>query len=480
VIDSEFASSRLDPSGAELAEILRAVSAYLESFLDGLADRPLSDRSGLEAVLADHAVRQSPPEAGRALADLLEVIERASRPGFTVPSPGYLAFIPGGGLVTSAVGDLIAGVLNRYTGLAFPAPGLVALEADVLRWLGDLVGMPPSCVGVLTTGASLATLSALVAARHDRLGEQFSDGVLYVTDQTHLACGRAARVIGLPESGIRLVGTDDHERMDVTALEAAIAEDRARGRRPWCVIGSAGTTNSGVIDPLGTLADVAAREGLWFHVDAAYGGAFALTERGRTRLAGIERADSVVLDMHKGFFLPFGTGCLLVRDETILRESHASGAAPYLASVSALGDELPDFASYTPELSREYRGLRLWLPLHLHGVGAFRSALDEKLDLAELVYAELHADPHLLVLAPPALATVAFRMAGADDATDELTTELMHRVNDEQRVFLSGTHFAGRFWARICVLNHRTHEARVREALEAISRHAAALVNRAV
>ena len=455
--------------------MLDQVGRYLAAVVDGLADAPLSDRSGVATVLADPDVRRLPSEAGRPLADLLEVIDRASGPSFPTPSPGFLAFIVGGGLVTSAVGDLVGGVLNRYTGLAAPAPGLVAMEADVLRWLGDLVGMPAGSAGVLTTGASLATLSALVAARHDRLGEHFLDGVLYVTDQTHLACARAARVAGLPEASVRVVATDGSLRMDVPALRAEIARDRAAGRRPWCVVGSAGTTNTGVIDPLQTLADLAAAEGLWFHVDAAYGGAFALTERGRARLAGIERADSVVLDMHKGFFLPFGTGCLLVRDEPALRAAHASGAAAYLADASAPDDELPDFSAYTPELTREYRGLRLWLPLQLHGVAAFRAALDEKLDLAELAHAELSTDPRLDVHAPPTLATIAFRMSGTGGAADAATVELLRRVNAEQRVFLSGTGIAGRAWARICVLNHRTDEARVREALEAITRHAADL-----
>jgi aromatic-L-amino-acid decarboxylase len=443
--------------------------------LDGLADEPISDRSGAAAVLADPAVRRPPSEAGRPLADLLEVIDLARRPSFVTTSPGFLAFIAGSGLETSAIGDLIASVLNRYTGLAAPAPGLVAMEADLLRWLGDLIGMPAESAGVLTTGASLATLSALVAARHARLGEQFLDGVLYVTDQTHLAAARAARVAGLPADAIRVVSTDDRLRMDVPALRAEVERDRAAGRRPWCVVGSAGTTNTGVIDPLAALADVAAAEGLWFHVDAAYGGAFALTERGRAGLTGIERADSVVLDPHKGLFLPFGTGCLFVRDETALRAAHAGGAAAYLADAAATDDELPDFAAYTPELTREYRGLRLWLPLHLHGVAAFRAALDEKLDLAELAYAALSTNGRIVVHDRPALSTIAFRMAGVGSAADAATSELMRRVNAEQRVFLSGTAFDNRTWIRVCVMNHRTHEGRVREALAAISRHAADL-----
>jgi aromatic-L-amino-acid/L-tryptophan decarboxylase len=245
-----------------------------------------------------------------------------------------------------------------------------------------------------------------------------------------------------------------------------VVSDRAAGRQPFCVVASAGTTNTGVIDPLAEIADVAAAEGLWYHVDAAYGGFFQLTDRGRERLRGIERADSIVLDAHKGLFLPFGTGCLLVRDAELLRSAHSGPHADYMQDIEDTG--LPTFAEYGPELSRDCRGLRIWLPLHLHGVDTFRAALDEKLDLAEYAYRALCADPHLTVLAPPALSTVAFSSRG----TDADTAELVGRVNAEQRVFLSTTRIDGRYTARICVLNHRTDHDRMAYAVDAIRRHA--------
>ena len=227
------------------------------------------------------------------------------------------------------------------------------------------------------------------------------------------------------------------------------------------------------------LAQLAADEGLWLHVDAAYGGFFQLTERGRERLQGIERADSLVLDAHKGLFLPFGTGCLLVRDAALLRAAHSgsAAAADYLQDIGQLG--LPDFGHISPELTRDSRGVRLWLPLHLHGVAAFRAALDEKLDLAVYAHDELSADPNLAVLRRPELSVVAFhvRLPGrASSDEDEATAELMRRVVAEKRTFLSSTRVAGRYVGRIAVLNHRTDQARVAEAVATVRRHAEEVV----
>jgi aromatic-L-amino-acid decarboxylase len=257
--------------------------------------------------------------------------------------------------------------------------------------------------------------------------------------------------------------------MDVDALATAVAEDRAAGMVPFCAVASAGTTNTGAIDPLPEIAALCRREDLWLHVDGAYGGAFVLTDRGRRRLAGIEHADSVVLDPHKGLFLPFGTGALLVRDVSALRAAHSDEPAGYLRDLGEL--DLPDFASLGPELTRDTRGLRLWLPLHLHGVAAFRAALDEKLDLAAGVYAALCDVDALTVLGPPELTTVAFHCAGDVDG-DARTAELLRRVNAEGRVFLSSTTIRGRLIGRISVLNHRTDGARVDEAVDAVRRHA--------
>ncbi|MGH9464572.1 MAG: pyridoxal phosphate-dependent decarboxylase family protein, partial [Thermoanaerobaculia bacterium] len=283
----------------------------------------------------------------------------------------------------------------------------------------------------------------------------------------HHCLPKAARLAGFPRGAIRLLPSDEDFRLPVATLAAAIAEDRRAGRRPFLVVASAGTVNTGAVDPLPELADLAQREGLWLHVDGAYGGCFALTARGRLRLAGIERADSVVLDPHKGLFLPYGTGALLVRDGAALRRTHAHDA-DYLPRLQE-GLERVDFCEISPELSRPFRGLRVWLPFALHGAVAFRAALDEKLDLATWIAGELVRRPEIELVAAPELSLLAFRprLSGRSaEAQDAAGQRLLAAANRRQRVHLTGTRVRGRFVLRICVLSFRTHRDRMEQCLE--------------
>jgi aromatic-L-amino-acid decarboxylase len=352
-------------------------------------------------------------------------------------------------------------VLNRYTGVARPAPALVQLEASVLRWLCDVFELPAGSQGVLTPGGSISTLSALVAARTAELGEQFLDGTLYVSDEVHHSVSKSARIAGLPADAVRVVPSDDGLRLDPEALRKAVVRDREAGHRPFLVVASAGTINTGVVDPLEAIADVAEQEGLWLHVDGAYGGFFQLTERGREALRGIERADTITLDPHKGLFLPYGTGCLLARDGAALRHAHEA-VAHYLPQPS---DELPDFSAYSPELTRDFRGLRLWLPLHLHGVETFVTALDEKLDVARFVHQQLSAIAELEVPWAPDLSLVAFRLR---DGSDTDTEQLMERLHASGRVWLSSAPIRGRTYLRVCVLSHRSRPERISELVDLV------------
>ena len=404
-----------------------------------------------------------PPGRGRSLRQLLDTIEIAAGKGFDTANPGFVGYIPGGGLYAAALADFVACVVNRYTGVAQPAPALVQMEASVLRWLCQLFGLPPTSQGVLTPGGSMSNLSAIVAARTAKLGERFLEGTMYVSAEVHHSVAKSARIAGLPRDSVRVVATDDALRMDPSSLRQAIAEDRTRGRTPFLVVASAGTINIGAIDPLADIAQVAEEEQLWFHVDGAYGGFFQLTERGRRALQGIELADSITLDPHKGMFLPYGTGCLLARDAEALRQAHEV-QAHYLPRPSD-DPGLPDFSSFSPELTRDFRGLRLWLPLHLHGVDAFVRALDEKLDLARFVHDQLDALPELEVPWPPQLSLVAFRPR---NGTTEDAESLLDRINSSGRVWLSSAPIRGNTYVRICILSHRSHPERIREAVELI------------
>jgi aromatic-L-amino-acid decarboxylase len=456
----------LEPGGESMRAMGGAAVELLARFVESLPDRPASNYDGIAELVEE--MQAAPPEDGVAFEELLDRFRRAADRGLEHAGPGFMAYVPGGGLYASAVADFLACGFNRFLGIGSPAPALVAIEQSVLQWLCDLYGLPDGAQGLLTSGGSLAQLSAIAAARTARLGEHDTGARLYVSAHTHHSVAKAARLAGFRPSALVTIPVDGELRMDVTALAAAVAADRAAGLRPFLVVGTAGSTDTGTVDPLPRLAELAHANGLWFHVDAAYGGPFVLTERGRSRLSGIEAADSITVDPHKGFFVPHGTGALLVRSREDLLRAH-SGDEPHYLQDLVSAEAVPSFADLSPELTRDFRGLRVWLPLHLHGVAAFRDALDEKLDLARRAYEQLREIPELELPFEPDLSIVSFRHRARDTADpDGASRRLLELVNDSRRVFLSSTSVGGRMLLRICVLIHRTHQDRVDECVELI------------
>ncbi|HWM04950.1 MAG TPA: aminotransferase class V-fold PLP-dependent enzyme [Actinophytocola sp.] len=460
----------LEPDDRQMRELGDAAVGLAAEFISGIPDR----RNDLDGVLeAAAALREPAPEQGVGLGVALGVVRDGALRSYNSSGPGMFGYVPGSGLYTSAIAAFLAAATNRYVTLWSAAPMYAQIETTVVRWLSDLVGYPETARGVLTSGGTTSVFSGLITARVAKLGEDLTDGVLYVSGETHHAAAKSALLAGFPRRAIRVVPTTGDLAMDPDALDRMVAEDRAAGRRPFCVVASAGTTNTGAVDPLPEVAAVCARHDLWLHVDGAYGGAFLLTERGRAAMRGIELADSVTLDPHKGFFLPYGTGALLVRDGALLRAAHSLDAA-YLQDI-AEETEIPNIAEYSAELSREFRGLRLWLPVKLHGMAAFREALDEKLDLAQDVHDQLCTVPGLELPWPPGLSIVAFRYLPPDDDPNEATLRLLDRINSSGRIFLSSTTIDGSVYLRICVLSHRTHADRTDEAVEIIRKAVAEL-----
>jgi aromatic-L-amino-acid decarboxylase len=452
-----------------MRSLVREALDRIVRHIETLPEQPASRNRG--GVRLARSLAEPLPEEGTPAPKLLDLLFRKAVPAsINTAGPGYMAYIPGGGLFHAAVADLIADSVNRYSGLSFAAPALVQLEMNVLAWFRAIAGLPESGRGVLTSGGSVANFIALVTARRERLPENFLAGTLYVSDQTHHSVAKSAVLAGFPAANVRPVPTDGSFRLRLDKLEEMLADDRRRGLAPFLVVGNAGTTNCGAVDPLPELAETARRHGLWFHVDGAYGGFFRMTERGRQALAGMESADSVVLDPHKSLFLPYGTGALLVRDGAALKRAHDVVEAEYLPPRAEDDEALADFADLSPELTRPYRGLRVWLPVKMHGIGVFRAALDEKLDLARWAADELRATPEIEILAEPALSLLAFRWVppGVADgeALDRRNRRLLKKINEKNRVFLTGTLLHGRFALRICVLSFRTHHDRMAMAVE--------------
>jgi aromatic-L-amino-acid/L-tryptophan decarboxylase len=425
----------------------------------GLLEMPISE----EGVPVDAAIR------------LLE--HDVLRPGGHPASAGYLAYIPGGGIYPAALGDFLAAVSDKYAGVFFAGPGAVRMENMLVRWVSDLVGYPAGAAGHIASGGSIANLTAITAAR-DAQGLKSADfprAVVYLTTQTHHSIERALRIAGLGESPIRRIAIDNHFRMRPDVLEQTIAADRAQGLRPWLIVAAGGATDTGAVDPLEPIATICEREGCWFHVDSAYGGFFLLTDHGRTVFKGIERSHSVVVDPHKGLFLPWGAGIVAVRDGKTLADAYQYSGSYMQDAMKDPGEISP--ADLSPELTKHFRALRMWLPLVLLGTKPFRAALAEKLLLAR--YFRDQIQTHFEVGPPPDLSIVTFRWArpGASREQQNRDNEaIVDAVRRDGRVFLSSTMLDGRFTLRMAVLGFRTHRRTIDLAIQILREKQAALV----
>ncbi|MEK6238617.1 MAG: aminotransferase class I/II-fold pyridoxal phosphate-dependent enzyme, partial [Planctomycetales bacterium] len=455
-------------SGDELRRLIDAVTDRIAEHIDTLPDQLASDVEGADEIA--RSVMEPLPENGQAIEPLLDDLFNDLIPkSFNTAGPGYFAFIPGGGILHAAAADLIANAVNRYVTVHAAAPALAQLEATVVRWFRDVFGCPAGSGGFLTSGGSLANWSALVAARVNRLPENFLAGVIYASDQAHHSVQKAAAMAGFPRDAVRVIPSDNRFRIRLDLLKRRIERDRAKGKTPFALVANGGTVHTGAVDDLDALADLAEQEGMWLHVDAAYGGFFLLTERGKHALRGIERADSVTLDPHTGLFLPYGTGAMIVRDGSTLRPAF-SASGDYLPAMQEDPD-LVDFCDVSPELSRDFRGLRVWLPMKVHGAGTFRRCLDEKLDLARWAAEQLRTIEGVEIVAEPELSIVAFRLVReglGDDELDCLNQALLARINADGRVFLTPTRLDGRLVIRLAVLSFRSHLDRVSACLEII------------
>lgn len=457
----------LEPGPAERADLTRAAVAHAESFLRWIDSAPgLSPDAGSDTALAAAPIGRDPIGLERALAFLADHVDFT---GQNTTAPGFFAYIPLGNVYHSAIADFLAAVSNRFSGRLDASPGAVRIENQVLGWLASVVGYPVACGGNLASGGSMANLIAIVTAR-EAAGIRSRDAeraVVYLTDQVHHCVPKGLRVAGMGECVVRRIPVDERFRMDPEALDRTMSEDARAGLRPWLVVGTAGTTDTGAVDPLEAMAEIAARRGAWFHVDGAYGAVFALCAEGRELLRGMGRSDSLVLDPHKGLFVSLGLGAVLVRDASVMRAAY-SFEANYIPE-EALNREEPSPMQYSPELSRPFRALRLWLPLQVMGTAPFEAAVEEKLLLARYAYARLRDIDGIEVGPEPELSIVVFRpMAAGGGDTDVLCTRLERALYEDGRISLSSTTLGGARWLRFAVLSLRTHRAAVDEAISII------------
>lgn len=465
ILGLEREARRLEPARAVRDQWNEAVKHYADQFLDTIDDAPgykydPDEGKGIEAWL--------PAEEGRPLAEVLGALEaHVDHSGINPASGGHLGYIPGGGVFPSALGDYLAAVTNRYAGIYFANPGAVRMENMMLRWLCRLVGYPEGALGNLTSGGSVANLIGIVTARDDRgvTSAEVPRSVIYLSEQVHHSVHKAIRIAGLAEAPVRYVPLDAHYRLDARALAQMVEDDRRAGLRPFLVIASAGTTDTGAMDPLDAIADIAQAHDMWFHVDAAYGGFFILIDELKERFRGLERSDSLAIDPHKGLFMPYGVGAVLVRDVQALMRSHYY-RANYMQDAHEHAHQLSP-ADLSPELTKHFRGLRFWLPLQLYGLAPFRAALAEKRALALYFHREVQrlgfeTGPE------PDLSVVIYRYVPARGDANEFNRRLTQYVQRDGRVFVSSTTIDGKVWLRLACLSFRTHLKHIDTLLEVL------------
>ena len=430
-------------------------------------------RHQLEEVL-----REAPPRQGSEPLEVLATVERDVLANIMYCNhPRHFAWVPGPSNYISVLADLLASGINVCPGTWLESSGPSQIELITTEWLLQLCGFPESGGGVFVSGGSIANLTGLVTARQVMLAGEMAGAVVYSSAQAHSSNWKNLRILGFQPKQIRLVPVDERLRLDVAALKKAIDEDRRAGRRPFCVIATAGTTNTGAVDPLNAIADVCEQQDLWLHVDGAYGAAAVLTERGRALLGGMERAHSLVLDPHKWLFQPFDIGCCLVRDVRWLEQSF-SEHPEYLQDTRDKMDMTREvnFCDRGVQLTRAFRALKLWMSIKVFGLDRFRSAIDRGISNAERAQRLLEEQGNFEITTPAELAVVTFRFRPPDypeHDLDQLTRSVFDGIVEDGHAMLTTTVINGQTVLRMCTINPRTTDDDLRSTIQMIARVAA-------
>lgn len=483
--------SSLDISDEALRDLSEQFVTLAKNYYAGVLQRPIFPRTtGAELELQ---FNEPPPVEGEPLEHLLhdcqKMIEGLRHNGH----PRFFGYVASPSTPMGAFADLLASAVNPSVTSWRSAPSATQIERRVVSWLGSLIGFDAAAHGILTSGGSMANLTALLIAHRVKSGPRTSaeglwnDGppmTVYASDQVHLSITKAADILGLGHRHVRLLRTDDRFRLDIRALREAVESDKQNGFRPFCVIASAGTAGSGAIDPLEEVGDVAREYGLWFHIDGAYGAPAAMVAEKRPTLAGLAMADSISLDPHKWLYTPVDCGCLLFHDPAAARRAFVM-EADYI-KVHEQADESFAFWDYGIELSRRFRALKVWLTLKYYGTRKIAEAIADDIAMAEYLAERVQASEDFELLAPVELSICCFRyrpprlrarLAAAKDNEEHdqidlelnrLNERIMHGVQRDGRAYLSNAMLRGKFALRACIINFRTTHADMDITIEVV------------
>lgn len=486
------AGSSLDISAAALGELSSQVTQLVADYYSQIRSLPVfpethggktNERLGTRLPIDAEPLDQ--------LLDDCKAILNGSRHN---GHPRFFGYVASPSTPPGAFADLIASTVNVNVTSWRSGPAATEIERTVVGWLAEMIGygdINQKAHGLLTSGGSMANLTALLIAHRAKSDPNVAQAglwnsrpmTIYASDQIHMSIPKAADLLGLGRRQVRLVECDDRFRMNVSHLRLRIAADLKDGLKPFCVVASAGTVNTGSVDPLAEIADVANEFGLWFHVDGAYGALAALDQSKRPLFAGLDRADSVSLDPHKWLYVPLDCGCLLFRDEPRARAAFSFDDADYIKVHERNEEEAFAFWNYGPELSRRFRALKIWLTLRYYGVRRIAAAISEDNALAAYLGQRVDEADDFELLAAPELSICCFRYVPPslqskskaksldevdNSALDQLNNEIMLAVQRGGRAYLSSATIRGSFALRACITNFRTTRADIDQTLDII------------
>ena len=469
-------SSKMNPKLDFDAETMRGmgyrVVDMIVEHLSALPAKPASVCVPREEL--EERLREAPPSEGASFESVLEQLrEDVLANAMWANHPRHFAWVPGPSNFVGALGDAIASAYNICPSSWLEASGPSQVELVVVDWLRTWCGLPEGAGGIFVSGGSMANLTALATARRVALGDDARDAVVYCSEQLHSSVLRNLRILGFLPDQVHEVGVGEDLRLSLPSLREAVRGDRERGRRPFCVIATAGTTNAGAVDPLPALSEFCQAEGLWFHVDGAYGAAAVLSEGGKRLLRGMDRADSLAVDPHKWLFQPFEMGCCLVRDGRWLAQTF-SERPEYLQDTWIDRDEEAEvnFGEHGVQLTRGFRALKLWMTVKVFGEQSLRAAVQRGIDNAESVEAHLRELDCFEVVTPAQLGVVNFRyrVPGTDLTESNALTRAIYQANRERGFsMLTTTIIRGVQTLRICAINPRVEEAQLRRSVEILA-----------
>jgi len=477
--------SSLDIDEDDLQQISSESTKLVFEYLTTISERPVRAENHAGKTLA--AIETELSSEGRPIAQLLASCRTIMDLSRHNGHPRFFGYVASPSTPVGTYADLIASALNANITCWRSGPAGTEIERMVVRWLGALINYDRDAKGLLTSGGSMANMIALLIAHRRKSGVNTSrlglwnsgpPMTIYASQEVHLSIAKAADILGFGRNQVRVIACDERQRMRVDMLRQKIEADRREGLRPFCVVGSAGTVNTGVVDPLNEIADVAVEFDLWFHVDGAYGAPGSLDEGKKHLFAGLERADSVSLDPHKWLYVPVDAGCLLFRDEAAARAAFSTEDADYIKTHGYTNEEAFAFWDYGVELSRRFRALKVWMTLQYYGSRRIAETISEDIALAAYLGELVSSADDLELLAPVELSICCFRYVGADVDLDRLNERIMELVQKGGRAYLSNATVNGKFALRACITNFRTTKADIEETLAAVRDAAEVLTQR--